>query len=90
MQSLVYMGVVRMRHSNFSHSSKDPVCGAVIGKNAAPVQCRHNGRLFHFCSESCRDKFSKKPGRYLGRYRRRKLPPRMSLPIGRMKACNCQ
>ncbi len=32
------MGVVRMRRSNFSHSSKDPVCGAVIGKNAGADQ----------------------------------------------------
>lgn len=79
-----------MRHSNFNQSSKDPVCGTAIGRNTAPEMYCYNGKIFHFCSKSCRDKFSKKPGRYLGKHRHRKLPPRMSLPIGRMKACHHQ
>ncbi|MHC4070434.1 MAG: YHS domain-containing protein [Planctomycetota bacterium] len=76
-----------MRHSNFNHSSKDPVCGAAIGMNTEPEIYCYKGKIFRFCSESCLHKFVRKPGRYLGKHRRRRLPPRMSLPIGRMKAC---
>ncbi|MHC4105537.1 MAG: YHS domain-containing protein [Planctomycetota bacterium] len=77
-----------MRHNNFNHSVvRDPVCGTIVNKDTAPATYRNNGKIFHFCSEFCRDKFSKRPQRYLGKRRHRKLPPRMSLPIGRMKAC---
>lgn len=74
-----------MRHSNSNHSNKDPVCGAVVSKNTAHATYCYNGNIFYFCSVSCRDEFSKKPRRYLGKRRHRRLPPRMSLPIGRMK-----
>jgi YHS domain-containing protein len=77
-----------MQHGSSNHSVvRDPVCGTVINNDTASTTYRHNGTMFHFyfCSESCRDRFSKKPGRYLRRRRHRKLPPRMSLPISRMK-----
>ncbi|MHC4166294.1 MAG: YHS domain-containing protein [Planctomycetota bacterium] len=76
-----------MRHCNFNQSSKDPVCGAAISISSAPEMLCYRGKTFHFCSETCRDKFARKPGRYLGKPRHRRLPPRMSLPIGRMRAC---
>ncbi|MHC4627321.1 MAG: YHS domain-containing protein, partial [Planctomycetota bacterium] len=66
---------------------KDPVCGATLDRNIVPEMYCYNGKMFHFYSEGCCDKFSKKPGRYLGRHHRRRLPPRMSLPVGRMKVC---
>jgi len=76
-----------MRHSNSNNSIKDPVCGTVVSKDIAPAMYRYKGKIFYFCSESCRDKFSKKPRRYLVKRQHRRLPPRMSLPIGRMKVC---
>jgi YHS domain-containing protein len=79
-------GVFKMNHNNSNHSNRDPVCGTIVNKNTALTTYRYNGRIFYFCSVSCCDKFLKKPRRYLGKRRHRKLPPRMSLPIGRMRA----
>lgn len=74
-----------MRQSNSNHSIKDPVCGTVVSKDIAPAMYRYNGKILYFCSVSCYDKFSKKPRHFLGKRRHRRLPPRMSMPIGRMK-----
>ncbi len=74
-----------MNHSNSNHSGKDPVCGSVIKDLTTATTYRYNGRVFYFCSAYCRDKFSKNPRHYLGKRRHRKLPPRMSLPINRMR-----
>jgi len=35
---------------------KDPVCGTYVSVDSS-VTKRVNGELFHFCSETCRDKF---------------------------------
>ncbi len=74
-----------MRNSNSNNSIKDPVCGTVVSKDIAPAMYRYNGKILYFCSVSCCDKFSKKPRRYLVKRQHRKLPPRMSLPITRIK-----
>ncbi|MHC4584018.1 MAG: YHS domain-containing protein [Planctomycetota bacterium] len=76
-----------MRHYKYNHSSKDPVCSTVISMGTPLITYRYNGKIFYFCSVTCRSKFSKRPQRYFGKHRHRKFPPRMSLPIGRMKPC---
>lgn len=75
-----------MRHAHPSRVDTDPVCGRTIDQPAPAVTCFHKGKLLCFCSASCREKFLERPGRYLHRRRCRRLPPRMSLPVARMKA----
>ncbi|MFL6464030.1 MAG: HAD-IC family P-type ATPase, partial [Bryobacteraceae bacterium] len=53
-----------------SHKSKtvlhhDPVCGMDIEEQDAAGATEHNGKLYHFCSPSCLDKFKANPGQYL-------------------------
>lgn len=45
-------------------SAKDPVCGMLVepGQGYAKGQ---EGRLLHFCSRNCLDKFEAEPQRYL-------------------------
>ena len=74
-----------MNHSNSNHAGKDPVCGSIIKDLTIATTYRYNGRIFSFCSTYCCSKFSKNPRHYLGRRRHRKLSPRMSLPINRMR-----
>jgi len=42
---------------------QDPVCGMIVETAKAKTSV-HAGRLYHFCSTSCRDKFEASPGRY--------------------------
>ena len=49
----------------------DPVCGMTVDTAAAKPSFDHNGELFHFCSQGCRDKFVANPDHYiLGQHRR--------------------
>ncbi|WP_378945964.1 heavy metal translocating P-type ATPase [Mesorhizobium sp. ANAO-SY3R2] len=45
---------------------RDPVCGMTVDPAAGKPRFEHGGRLFHFCSASCRDKFKADPEKYLG------------------------
>ncbi len=74
-----------MNHSDSNHTGKDPVCGSIANDLATATTNYYNGKIFYFCSASCRDKFIKNPRHYLGRRRHRKLPPRMRLPINGMR-----
>ena len=40
---------------------RDPVCGMTVDPEAGKPQHDHAGRLFHFCSERCRQKFAADP-----------------------------
>ena len=44
---------------------KDPVCRMEIDNEKAKGSAQHMGRLFYFCSESCKKKFEKKPMKYM-------------------------
>ncbi len=49
----------------------DPVCGMTVDTAAGKPSYDHNGELFHFCSQGCRDKFVANPDHYiLGQHRR--------------------
>jgi YHS domain-containing protein len=77
-----------MKNSNSNHTGKDPVCGSIINNLTATTTYRYRGRIFHFCSAYCREKFSKKPRHYLGKRRHRQLPPRMRQRIHGIKGFN--
>ncbi|MBX5224879.1 heavy metal translocating P-type ATPase [Rhizobium sp. NLR9b] len=44
---------------------RDPVCGMTVDPRAGKPSFDHMGRLYHFCSESCRTKFAAQPQDYL-------------------------
>ena len=74
-----------MNQRNPNHSGKDPVCGAILDTSLTNITHRYHRRVFHFCSAQCRNEFMEDPQRYLATRRHRKLPPRMRLPISRMR-----
>ncbi len=43
----------------------DPVCGAKGPAGTAAASAEHDGKMFYFCSEQCRDRFVQEPRRYL-------------------------
>lgn len=45
-------------------SAKDPVCGMPIEPGQGYTK-NHEGRMLHFCSRKCLDKFEAEPQRYL-------------------------
>jgi YHS domain-containing protein len=44
-------------------STKDPVCGRGVDQTKAAASV-YGGRMYYFCSVSCRNKFEKAPERY--------------------------
>ncbi|MER8592058.1 heavy metal translocating P-type ATPase [Mesorhizobium sp. M0323] len=44
---------------------RDPVCGMTVDPAAGKPTAEHDGRRYHFCSESCRAKFVAEPEKYL-------------------------
>ena len=47
----------------FPEDAKDPVCGKTL-KTAAAKSSAYGGRVYYFCSATCRDKFEAAPNRY--------------------------
>ena len=44
---------------------RDPVCGMTVDPQNSKHRFEHAGRIFHFCSAGCREKFSADPAAYL-------------------------
>ena len=44
---------------------RDPVCGMTVDPEAGKPTAEHEGHLYHFCSEGCRDNFLAGPDAYL-------------------------
>jgi len=44
---------------------RDPVCGMTVDPKAGKPAAEYEGRIFHFCSQSCHDKFVKQPEEYV-------------------------
>jgi len=42
---------------------KDVVCGMEADGNSG-FSSEYNGKIYHFCSKSCKDKFDKNPAEY--------------------------
>ncbi|MCC2689937.1 MAG: heavy metal translocating P-type ATPase [Rhizobiaceae bacterium] len=45
--------------------TRDPVCGMIVDASAGKPKAEHAGHLYHFCSQSCRDRFVKEPASFL-------------------------
>jgi Cu+-exporting ATPase len=51
-------------------AATDPVCGMTVDPKAPKGGTyQHQGRLYYFCGQKCREKFRAEPGKYLGRQR---------------------
>ncbi|RJG43920.1 heavy metal translocating P-type ATPase [Mesorhizobium sp. DCY119] len=44
---------------------RDPVCGMIVDPAAGKPTAQYGGHVYHFCSASCREKFTKTPDAYL-------------------------
>ncbi len=57
-----------MDHSAHVHSAEtvavDPVCGMKVDPATSPFHHHRHGRIHHFCSAHCRDKFVAEPEKY--------------------------
>ena len=61
----------------------DPVCGMTIDPADAAGTVEHEGRTYHFCSESCVERFREDPGAFLGA----KPPAPPEAPAGTKWTC---
>ncbi|MGE3342110.1 MAG: heavy metal translocating P-type ATPase [Vicinamibacterales bacterium] len=56
-------------HQHHQHEASeviDPVCGMSISPADAVGTAEHDGQTFHFCSDSCLERFRANPGQFLG------------------------
>jgi P-type Cu+ transporter len=44
---------------------KDPVCGRSVGPSNAVSTAEYDGKLYHFCSRGCAERFRRDPKKYL-------------------------
>ncbi len=49
----------------FLSETTDPVCKMKIDKSKAKFSLENKGGTYYFCSESCKEKFSTEPKKYL-------------------------
>lgn len=59
----------------FDGTVKDPVCGMSVTLGAGKPTLSYKGDDYHFCSQSCHDKFQADPYFYLSGNKARKKPP---------------
>jgi Cu+-exporting ATPase len=52
-------------HGDEGWTVEDPVCGAKGPADSSRPSLEHDGRMYYFCSEACRDLFIQDPSRYL-------------------------
>lgn len=48
--------------------TKDPVCGMQIEESKASAKSNYEGRLYSFCSLTCRHKFEDNPRKYTEKF----------------------
>src|SRR5215831_19362177 len=46
-------------------NAQDPVCGMSVDPTKAAGRVEHNGKVYHFCSKRCADRFERDPQRFL-------------------------
>ncbi len=54
-----------LENSNEAHFVKDPVCGMDVDPNDSEFSFSLHNTTYHFCSESCREKFIKTPEKFI-------------------------
>ncbi|WP_173932212.1 heavy metal translocating P-type ATPase [Chelativorans sp. Marseille-P2723] len=54
-------------HSDFQAAEivRDPVCGMIVDPSQSRLRADYGGHHYHFCSQSCRDRFTADPEAYL-------------------------
>ncbi len=72
-------------HEHPGHDDvKDPVCGMRVALDAGKPRLEREGRVYHFCSTGCRDKFAADPARYVSAAA---PPPAKPAPAGTQYTC---
>jgi Cu+-exporting ATPase len=61
---------------------RDPVCGMTVDPKVGKPTAEYRGKIFHFCSSGCQQKFKADPEEYLG-----SQPGRKAVPIGTLYTC---
>ena len=62
----------------------DPVCGMKVSPDSGKPQQEYDGRVYHFCSQKCADKFRADPEHYLSGAHRKQ---QQNLPAGTRYTC---
>ncbi len=44
---------------------RDPVCGMNVDEKSAKMKVTYRGKVYYFCSVSCKEVFEKNPQRYV-------------------------
>lgn len=57
------------------HAYKDPVCGMEVSRLTAADECDYQGKIYYFCSGTCREAFEAEPVKYVGHHRQHGLKP---------------
>ena len=60
-----------MEYKESKDNFKDPVCGMVVSRLTATASCEHEGRIYYFCADVCRDKFESNPKKYIRKWPRK-------------------
>ncbi len=58
-------GTASQVSATFRKFDKDPVCGMAVEGTKAAASTEYEGRLYHFCSKGCAEKFRNYPEKYL-------------------------
>jgi len=45
-------------------SVTDPVCGMTLKQEDAVATVEHEGKIYHFCSDDCKEEFEENPADY--------------------------
>ena len=53
-------------HGDTVGQTKDPVCGMAVDRDKSTAASVYQGKTYHFCSATCRDKFEQTPQKYIG------------------------
>ncbi len=57
-------------------TGKDPVCGMTVDTNEGKPSLDHKGTAYHFCSQTCHDKFAADPEHYIsGAHKKHAVEP---------------
>ena len=59
-----------MKKKKVKENFKDPVCGMIVGRLAAPTTYEYEGKTYYFCADVCRDSFKADPEKYINKWPR--------------------
>jgi Cu+-exporting ATPase len=59
------MGCCSKNETFATMGEKDPVCGMTVDPSKAAGKSEFHGKIYYFCSESCKARFDRNPGSYV-------------------------